>query len=71
MGIRLQRAKRPARSAPAPAVRPRTYAVVSGDTLWGIAERFYGDGSEQQRIADASGLTDVDLVHPGQILTLP
>jgi nucleoid-associated protein YgaU len=45
--------------------------VVSGDTLWGIAERFYGDGSEQQRIADASGLTDVDLVHPGQILTLP
>lgn len=71
MGIRLQRVKRPALGSPVAPPRPRTYVVVSGDTLWGIAERFYGDGSEQQRIAEASGLIDVDLVHPGQILTLP
>lgn len=71
MGIRLQRARKsePAPASPCPG--PRTYAVVSGDTLWGIAERFYGDGNQSRRIADASGLTDVDLVHPGQILTLP
>jgi len=30
---------------PPPASEPRTYTVESGDTLWAIAERCYGDGS--------------------------
>jgi nucleoid-associated protein YgaU len=30
--------------------------VVSGDTQWAISERFYGDGSKYQVIADASGI---------------
>ena len=55
--------------APEPAVR--TYTVVSGDTLWAIAEQFYGDGSKYQVIADASGVTDPDLIQPGQVLTIP
>ncbi len=55
----------------APAPTPPTYTVVSGDTLWSIAERFYGDGSKYQVIADASGVTDPDLIRPGQVLTLP
>jgi len=55
---------------PAPAA-PRTYTVASGDTLWAIAERFYGDGSKYQRIADASGVANPDLIHPGQVLTIP
>lgn len=50
---------------------PRTYTVVSGDTLWAIAERFYGDGNKYQQIAQASGLTDPQDVHPGQSLTIP
>lgn len=50
---------------------PRTYTVVSGDTLWAIAERFYGDGNKYQQIADASGLTDPEEVRPGQALTIP
>ncbi len=50
--------------APPPA--PRTYTVVSGDTLWAIAERFYGDGSRYRRIADASGIANPDLIHEGQ-----
>jgi LysM repeat protein len=60
-------------AAPEPAPEPaaRTYTVVSGDTLWAIAERFYGDGSKYQVIADASGVTDPDLIHPGQELTIP
>ena len=49
----------------------RTYTVVSGDTLWAIAERFYGDGSKYQVIADASGVSNPDLIHPGQVLTIP
>lgn len=56
--------------APAPAA-PRTYTVVSGDTLWAIAERFYGDGSKYQRIADASGVANPDLIQVGQVLTIP
>ena len=55
---------------PAPPA-PRTYTVVSGDTLWAIAERFYGDGSKYQQIADASGISNPDLIHPGQVLTIP
>ena len=45
--------------------------MVSGDTLWAISERFYGDGSKYQVIADASGISNPDLIHPGQVLTIP
>lgn len=58
-------------AVPPPTPEPRTYTVVSGDTLWAIAERFYGDGNKYQQIADASGLTDLEEVHPGQALTIP
>jgi LysM repeat protein len=56
---------------PPPPLAPRTYTVVSGDTLWAISERFYGDGSRYQQIADASGISNPDLIHPGQVLTIP
>ncbi len=54
---------------PEPAAR--TYTVESGDTLWAIAERFYGDGGKYQVIADASGVANPDLIQPGQVLTIP
>jgi len=57
--------------APPPPPAPRTYTVVSGDTLWAISERFYGDGSKYQVIADASGVANPDLIYPGQVLTIP
>ncbi|MDT5331357.1 MAG: hypothetical protein QOF31_2654 [Mycobacterium sp.] len=56
---------------PPPPLAARTYTVVSGDTLWAISERFYGDGSKYQVIADASGIANPDLIHPGQELTIP
>ena len=56
---------------PPPPPAPRTYTVVSGDTLWAISERFYGDGNQYQRIADASGVANPDLIHPGQVLMIP
>ncbi|WP_078293935.1 LysM peptidoglycan-binding domain-containing protein [Mycobacterium sp. D16R24] len=71
-------AEEPAATAPAAAEpeapaapEPRTYTVVSGDTLWAIAERFYGDGNQYQKIADASGVANPDLIQPGQVLTIP
>ena len=32
----------------------KAYTVVSGDTLWGIAMKFYKDGSAWKRIYDAN-----------------
>jgi LysM repeat protein len=61
----------PPPAPPAPEAAVRTYTVVSGDTLWAIAERFYGDGSRYQQIADASGVANPDLIQPGQVLTIP
>lgn len=66
----------PEAAAPAPEPAPaapatRTYTVASGDTLWAISERFYGDGNQYQRIADANGVSNPDLIHPGQVLTIP
>jgi LysM repeat protein len=59
-----------AASEPEPAAA-RTYTVESGDTLWAIAEQFYGDGNKYQIIADASGIANPDLIQPGQVLTIP
>jgi nucleoid-associated protein YgaU len=56
---------------PPPPPAARTYTVVSGDTLWAISERFYGDGNQYQRIADASDVANPDLIYPGQVLTIP
>ena len=61
----------PAPAPPPPPPAARTYTVVSGDTMWAISERFYGDGSKYQVIADASGVSNPDLIHPGQVLTIP
>jgi hypothetical protein len=53
------------------AAAARTYTVADGDTLWAIAERFYGDGNRFTEIVSASGLSDPDSVMPGQVLTIP
>lgn len=37
------------------------YTVKSGDTMWGLAERFYGNGTEYARIMRDNGLTTSNL----------
>ena len=61
----------PPAAEPAPEQGARTYKVVAGDTLFAIAERFYGDGNKYMQIAEASGISNPDLIHPGQELTIP
>ena len=51
--------------------RPETYVVEAGDTLSGIAERFYGDAGIYTQIADANGIADPNLINVGQELVLP
>jgi LysM repeat protein len=58
-------------AAPPEAPAKRIYTVVSGDTLWAIAERFYGDGSQYPKIASANGIANPDLIMVGQQLTIP
>ncbi|MFZ5845650.1 MAG: LysM peptidoglycan-binding domain-containing protein [Patescibacteria group bacterium] len=55
------------------ALKPKqeSYKVVSGDNLWEIAEREYGDGFKWVNIAEANKLANPDLIHAGNILTLP
>jgi nucleoid-associated protein YgaU len=47
------------------------YQVKSGDTLWSLAESFYGDGRRYRVIAVANGLVDPDLIVVGQELEIP
>lgn len=71
----------PAVEAPAPVVEQAppapaapavvTYTVQSGDSLWAIAESHYGDGNRYNDIAAANGISNPDLIHPGQVLTIP
>ncbi len=50
---------------------PKTYTVVAGDSLWDIAVRELGDGYAWSKIANANNLVDPNLIHPGNVLTLP
>jgi nucleoid-associated protein YgaU len=49
------------------------HEVVSGDTLWKIAKKYYGDGSLYMEIFNANPdvLTDPDKIQVGQKLRIP
>lgn len=56
---------------PQPVPTPRTYTVVPGDTLWGIAVTYYGDGTRYPEIAAANGIENPNLIFPGQTFVIP
>lgn len=52
----------------------QTYTVVSGDCLWNIAKKFYGEGAKYTIIYDANREViggNPNLIYPGQVLTIP
>ena len=51
--------------APKPA--GRTYTVRAGDTLSGIAARY---GTTYQALAAKNGISNPDLIYPGQVLKI-
>ena len=60
-------------SSTAPASGGRTVTVKAGDSLSRIAKRELGNAAKWPAIFDANRdkIKDPDLIHPGQILTLP
>jgi nucleoid-associated protein YgaU len=62
-------------SAPAPADNKYSqwHEVVSGDSLWKIAKKYYGDGSLYMEIfkANQDVLSDPDKIQVGQKLRIP
>lgn len=63
---------RSAETSPAPATNT-TYTVESGDSLWKIAKKIYGDGSKYTVIFDANKdkVKNPNLIYPDQVLTIP
>lgn len=52
----------------------QTYVTQPGDSLWSIAQRFYGDGAQWQAIYSANRQSigeDSNVIHAGVALTIP
>jgi nucleoid-associated protein YgaU len=57
----------------APPPEPKTYTVVSGDTLSKVAKQFYGDANKYMKIFEANKdqLKDPNMIRVGQVLKIP
>jgi LysM repeat protein len=62
---------KPAPRPVAPTPQKRGYTVQPGDSLWEISRRYYGDGSQYMRIANANGINNPSLIRTGQWLVIP
>lgn len=51
----------------------KTYTVVSGDSLWKIATKFYGNGGRYTEIFNANSppIKNASLIYPGQTFVIP
>jgi len=61
---------------PTPSINPKsngTYIVQSGDTLFSIAKKYYGDGTQYTKIYNANKdqIKNPNLIYPGLQLVIP
>lgn len=58
-------------AASAPSVN--TYTVKSGDCLWTIAKKYYGNGAQYTKIYNANKdkIKNPNLIYAGQVLIIP
>lgn len=57
----------------APAIKPVKYTIKKNDTLWGIAEQFYGQGYYWTKIYEAnkSVIANPTFIYPGVTINIP
>ncbi len=69
----ISEVKYDALNAPAAEVQVEYYEIVSGDTLSGIARKYYGKGSAYMRIFEANKevIKDPDKIYVGQKIRIP
>jgi nucleoid-associated protein YgaU len=58
-------------SSDASASTQKTHTVVYGDTLWKIAQQYYGDGSQYTKIVQANDIKNPSVIDVGQKLVIP
>ena len=51
----------------------KTYTVKAGDSLWSISKKFYGNGTQYERVysANTSTIKNPNLIYTGQVLMIP
>ena len=47
------------------------YTIKPGDTLFGIAKRFYGDGYMYERISKRNNIENPNLIYAGVTIIIP
>lgn len=55
------------------APKAKTHTVVRGDTLWGIAKKYYGNGAQYTKIYNANKdkIKNPNLIYVGQVFSIP
>lgn len=61
----------PTREATPQQTSMTTYTVKTGDNLWNICKRFYGDGSLCYKLAAYNSIKNANLIYTGQVLKIP
>ncbi len=61
----------PSQVTQSPKISGTSYIIMSGDDLWDIAVRAYGDGYKWITIAKANNLSSPNLIHSGNSLKIP
>lgn len=72
-----QKIKIPSSRIPQPSPQPvpsvRTHTVASGETLWAIAQKYYGTGVEWKKIYEANKdvIANPNIIRVGQVIKIP
>ena len=56
---------------PTTTVAGKTHTIVKGDSLWDIAQKYYGDGNKYKLIMKANNISDPNALTVGQVLKIP
>jgi len=69
--VQTQTKPTPAGQSPMGGALPTKHTVVTGESLWSIAETYYKSGYNWTDIRDANHLVNPDLIEAGTSLTIP